>query len=98
MKELELAETVRALRAEIMRAASAAEGADFQFPVKEVQIEFHVGVTKSAEGTAGVKFWVVELRGWPVSRSTLSHNKPPDPSDGTRIVRRTALPTVHCRP
>ncbi|WP_322747921.1 MULTISPECIES: trypco2 family protein [unclassified Frankia] len=61
MKELELAETVRALRAEIVRAAPAAEGADFYFPVKEIQIEFHVGVTKSSEGEAGVKFWVVEL-------------------------------------
>ena len=28
-----------------------------------MQLEFHVGVTKTGEGKAGVKFWVVELGG-----------------------------------
>ena len=52
MEGLELAETVEALRAELARAAEA--GAD---------AEFHVAVTRSGEGRAGVKFWVVELGG-----------------------------------
>src|ERR1700691_5073444 len=38
-------------------------GAGVQFPVAGVQLEFHVVVTKSGEGRAGVKFWVVELGG-----------------------------------
>ena len=63
MEQLELAETVEALRAELARAAAAGAGAGFQFPVAGVQLEFHVGVTKTGEGKAGVKFWVVELGG-----------------------------------
>ena len=63
VEQLELAETVEALRAELARAAAAGAGAGFQFPVAGVQLEFHVGVTKTGEGKAGVKFWVVELGG-----------------------------------
>jgi NTP-dependent ternary system trypsin peptidase co-occuring protein len=63
MKQLELAETVEALRAELARAVAAGAGAGFQFPVAGVQLEFHVGVTKAGEGRAGVRFWVVELGG-----------------------------------
>jgi hypothetical protein len=63
VKQLELAETVEALRAELARAAAAGAGAGFQFPVAGVQLEFHVGVTKAGEGKAGVRFWVVELGG-----------------------------------
>ena len=63
MQQLGLAETVEALRAELARAAAAGAGAEFQFPVTGVQLEFHVGVTKTGEGRAGVRFWVVELGG-----------------------------------
>ena len=63
MEQLELAETIEALRAELARAAAAGAGAGFQFPVAGVQLEFHVAVTKTGEGKAGVKFWVVELGG-----------------------------------
>jgi Trypsin-co-occurring domain 2 len=62
-QQLELAETVEALRAELARAAAAGAGANFQFPVAGVQLEFHVGVTKTGKGAAGVKFWVVDLGG-----------------------------------
>jgi Trypsin-co-occurring domain 2 len=61
VEQLELAETVEALRGELARAAAAGAGAEFQFPVIGVQLEFHVGVTKTGDGRAGVKFWVVEL-------------------------------------
>jgi Trypsin-co-occurring domain 2 len=63
VEQLELAETVEALRAELARAAVAGADAGFQFPVAGVQLEFHVAVTKAGEGRAGVKFWVVELGG-----------------------------------
>ncbi len=45
VRQLELAETVEALRAELARAAAAGAGTGFQFPVDGVQMEFHVGVT-----------------------------------------------------
>jgi hypothetical protein len=63
VEQLELAETVEALRAELARAAEAGAGAAFQFPVTGAQLEFHVGVTKVGEGKAGVRFYVVELGG-----------------------------------
>jgi Trypsin-co-occurring domain 2 len=63
VQQLELADTVEALRAELARAAAAGTDAEFQFPVAGAQLEFHVAVTKSGEGKAGVKFWVVELGG-----------------------------------
>ena len=63
MEQLGLAETMEALRAELAQAAAAGAVAGFQFPVAGVQLEFHVGVTKTGEGKAGVKFWVVELGG-----------------------------------
>jgi hypothetical protein len=63
VEQLELAETVEALRAELARASAAGVGTGFQFPVTGVQLEFHVGVTKTGEGRAGVKFYVVELGG-----------------------------------
>jgi hypothetical protein len=63
MVQLELAETMEALRAELARAAAAGAETGFQFPVAGVQLEFHVGVTRTGEGKAGVKFYVVELGG-----------------------------------
>ena len=63
MERVELAETVEALRAELARAAAAGAGAGFQFPVAGVQLEFHVVVTRTGAGKAGVRFWVVELGG-----------------------------------
>lgn len=63
MVQLELAETMEALRAELARATEAGAEAGFQFPVTGVQLEFHVGVTKTGEGRAGVRFYVVELGG-----------------------------------
>ena len=56
VEQLELAETIEALRVEMARAAAAGAGAEFQFPVTGVQLEFHVAVTKTSEGKAGVKF------------------------------------------
>ena len=63
MEQLELAETVEALRAELARAVAAGARAEFQFPVTGVQLEFHVAVTKFGEGKGGVRFYVVELGG-----------------------------------
>jgi NTP-dependent ternary system trypsin peptidase co-occuring protein len=59
--EIDLAETVEALRAELRNAVQAGDDAEIQFPVTGVQVEFHVGVKKTADGKAGLKFWVVEL-------------------------------------
>jgi Trypsin-co-occurring domain 2 len=61
METLGLKETLEALRADLEEAMADAAGRNIQFPVKGVEIEFQVGVTKSAEAKTGVKFWVFEL-------------------------------------
>jgi hypothetical protein len=50
-----------ALRTDLAEAIAKAADNDIQFPVSGVEIEFHVGVTKSAEARTGFKFWVFEL-------------------------------------
>jgi hypothetical protein len=59
--KLELAQIIEALRAELENAMMTGAGRDIQFPVKGVEIELQVGVTKSADARTGVKFWVFEL-------------------------------------
>ena len=63
MEGIGLAETVAALRAELAAAVAAGVDEEIQFPVGPVQLEFHVGVTRSAEGKGGLRFWVLELGG-----------------------------------
>ena len=61
MTEIELGDTIAALRDELASAVERAKDSDIQFPVGPIQLEFQVGVKKTGEGKAGVKFWVVEL-------------------------------------
>jgi hypothetical protein len=58
---LDLAETVQALREELGKAAAAGAGADIQFPVTQIQLDFHVTIKKEAGISPKVRFWVVEL-------------------------------------
>ena len=97
MEQLELAETVEALRAELARAAAAGAGSGFQFPVTGVQLEFHVGVTKAGEGRGGVRFSVVELGGSgshareEIQTVTVTLGAPVDHNgDPVKIYRRSA--------
>jgi hypothetical protein len=97
VERLGLAETVEALRAELAAAAAAGAGAGFQFPVTGVQLEFHVGVTKTGGGKAGVQFWVVELGGTgsfareEIQTVTVSLGAPVDHNgDPVRIYRSSA--------
>jgi hypothetical protein len=88
--EIGLAETVEALRAELREAVRAGDDADIQFPVTGVQVEFQVGVKKSADGRAGLKFWLVELGAGggyaheSVQKVTVTFGPPVD-RDGTPI-------------
>ena len=61
MNTIGLSETISALKSELAMAAVAAEDADIQFPVGEIELEFQIGVTKSGTGKTGVSFWVIEL-------------------------------------
>jgi hypothetical protein len=63
MQRIGLAETVAAVRSELAEAVRRGAGEDIQFPVGDITLQFQIGVTKSAEGTAGVNVWVLELGG-----------------------------------
>jgi hypothetical protein len=63
MAELGLTEVIRALRAELDAAMTSAEDERIQFRADAVELEFQVGVTRSADGRAGIRFWVLELGG-----------------------------------
>src|SRR5215470_3321902 len=63
MAEIGLSDAIAAVRAELAAAIEEGVDAEFQFPVNGVQLEFHVAVTKTGEGRAGVRFYVVELGG-----------------------------------
>ena len=63
MTDIGLAEVVRALRAELETAMNEGKGQTVQFEATAIDMEFQIGVTKSAEGKAGVHFWVIELGG-----------------------------------
>jgi hypothetical protein len=59
--EIPLVESIESLRTQLGEAVAAGSDQEIQFPVDGVDLEFHVGVTRSASGTGGVRFWVVEL-------------------------------------
>jgi len=61
LSEIGLVDVVQALRDELARAAAQATDSGVQFPVGQVTLEFQVGVTRSADAGAGVRFWVLEL-------------------------------------
>jgi Trypsin-co-occurring domain 2 len=90
VERIGLAETVAALRAELAVAVAAGADEEIQFPVGPVELEFHVGVTKSAEGKGGLRFWVLELGGGG-SRATETVQKltvtlePPVDAAGERV-------------
>jgi hypothetical protein len=58
-----LTDAVSELRSELERAITEAQGARLKFEAIDVTMQFHVGVTRSREGSGGLKFWVLELGG-----------------------------------
>lgn len=63
MAEIGLSEVVRALRAELESAIIEGESQRLRFNANAIEMEFQVGVKKEAEGSGGIRFWVVELGG-----------------------------------
>lgn len=61
MQNIGLADAIDRVRRELADAVANAAGEDIHFPVGQVTLEFQVGLTRSASGSAGVNVWVVEL-------------------------------------
>jgi hypothetical protein len=56
-----LAKAIEELRAELLSALKKGAGQELQFRLKPIQLELKVGITKTAEGNGGIKFWVAEF-------------------------------------
>jgi hypothetical protein len=61
MDQIELVDAVRQLRSELERAMVEGTDQAIQFETIDLQMEFQVGITRTAEGTAGLKLYVLEL-------------------------------------
>lgn len=61
MAQIGLLEAIEQLRAELTQAVSAAKTSPIQFPVGQITVEFQVGATRSADGSGGVNFWILDL-------------------------------------
>ena len=58
---LELADVIKALRQELIRAQQEGEDKDIRFNVNNVEVELETVVTKEADAKLGMKFWVVDV-------------------------------------
>jgi hypothetical protein len=71
--DIELADLLSALRSEIDRARTNAAGKDVRFKINSIDLELQVTVEKTAEASAGVRFWVVSAGGRGSARSAETH-------------------------
>ncbi len=61
--ELGLADMLGGLRRELEEAQRRAAGEELRFGVADVEVEATVQITRTAEGRAGIQFWVVQAGG-----------------------------------
>jgi hypothetical protein len=73
VKPIGLREAIAALRAELSDSITASAGEQLRFEVGEMELEFQVEVERVAEGSGGIRFWVVELGGKVSQASTVTH-------------------------
>ena len=94
-REIGLVEAIEAVRGELTRAVAASADQEIQFPVDKVDLEFHVGVKRSADGSGGIRFWVIELGAKVIRESESVHTvkvslgAPVDPDGETIKVMRS---------
>ncbi|MEU3553935.1 trypco2 family protein [Streptomyces fragilis] len=58
---VELSQMIAQLRRELSRAMAEGEGADLRFEAEQIELEVSVGVERSREPGAQLKFWVFEV-------------------------------------
>ncbi|WP_132118002.1 trypco2 family protein [Actinocrispum wychmicini] len=61
MAQIGLVEAIEQVRAELVDAVAAGRGADIQFPVGQVTLQFQVGLTRSDDTDGKLKLWILEL-------------------------------------
>src|SRR5262249_43683374 len=73
MERIGLKDAIAALREELSEAVLAAANEKLRFQVGEISMEFKVEVERGVEGSAGIKFWVMELGAKGSLSSTHTH-------------------------
>jgi len=63
MDKIGLSDAIEALRAELAVAAAAAMKKGLRFRVDKATVELEVVTERTNDGSAGLKFWVVEATG-----------------------------------
>lgn len=74
LSRIGLREAVDALRKELSESIVAAADEELRFQVGEVAFQFQFEVERKAEGSGGIRFWVVELGGTASRSSTVTHS------------------------
>ncbi|MEU3649765.1 trypco2 family protein [Lentzea sp. NPDC034063] len=89
MAEIGLAEAIQALRAELAESIAGSADQDIKFKLGTVDLEFQVAVSDKVEGTAGIKFWVVnagvKASGSNSATHTVKIQLQPSKADGTEV-------------
>ena len=57
-----LSDALYALRLELIDAMRASSTAELKFGVSGVEMEFVVQTTRTGEGSAGIRFWVIDAQ------------------------------------
>lgn len=73
MKKIGLKEAIGALRTELSEAMKDAANEQLRFEVGEINLEFQVELERAVEGSAGIKFYVVELGGKGSATTSTTH-------------------------
>ncbi len=63
MPRIELKEAIQSLRTELAESTLAGADESIRFELGQIALEFQVGVERSAGGSGGLKFWVIEIAG-----------------------------------
>lgn len=71
--EIPLAEAIRALRSELVKAARQGAGEEVRFALGPIDLELQVEASAEAGLSGGIKFWLVSLGGSGTRRSAATH-------------------------
>jgi Trypsin-co-occurring domain 2 len=71
--QIPLAETIRALRHELLMAVRAGEQEDLRFALGPVELELQLEIARETGGEAGIAFWVISLGGKGSRSSATTH-------------------------
>lgn len=86
-----LADMIIALRSELLLAQQDPASADLPLETGQVELDLSVAVTKTAEGRAGIKFWILDAGGGGSRSGTTTQSfkivlQPKDPVTGGNYV------------